>query len=113
METKKKGKKKVVQSHISDKSLEHKKAKLMEQAKRIAAPRDGKSELEEIRLYNAMVMGMQNYYCLATDISDDFNQLNHSVMTILTNRLNTEKGCRLVRKGRWPVKKASVCGWHW
>jgi RNA-directed DNA polymerase len=72
----------------------------MEQAKRIASPRDGKSELEEIRLYNAMVMGMQNYYCLATDISDDFNQLNHSVMTILTNRLNTEKGCRLVRKGR-------------
>ena len=100
MKVREKGKKKVVQSHISDKSLEHKKAKLMEQAKRIAAPRDGKSELEEIRLYNAMVMGMQNYYCLATDISDDFNQLNHSVMTILTNRLNTEKGCRLVRKGR-------------
>lgn len=47
-----------------------------------------------------MVMGMQNYYCLATDISIDFNQLNHSVMTVLTNRLNTEKGCRLVRKGR-------------
>ena len=100
MKVREKGQKKVVQSHISDKSLEHKKAKLMEQAKRIAAPRHGKSELEEIRLYNAMVMGMQNYYCLATDISDDFNQLNHSVMTILTNRLNTEKGCRLVRKGR-------------
>lgn len=100
MKVREKGQKKVVQSHISDKSLEHKKAKLMEQAKRIASPRSGKSELEEIRLYNAMVMGMQNYYCLATDISDDFNQLNHSVMTILTNRLNTEKGCRLVRKGR-------------
>ena len=100
MRVREKGQKKVVQSHISDKSLEHKKAKLMEQAKRIASPRDGKSELEEICLYNAMVMGMQNYYRLATDISDDFNQLNHSVMTIFTNRLNTEKGCRLVRKGR-------------
>lgn len=95
-----KGKKYVVQSHISDKSLAQKKAKLIEQAKRIAKPRDGKSELEEVRLYNAMVMGMQNYYCLATDVSDDFNQLNHSVMIVLTNRLNTEKGCRLVRKGR-------------
>lgn len=100
MKVREKGQKKIVQSHISDKSLEHKKAKLMEQAKRIASPRDGKSELEEIRLYNAMVMGMQNYYCLATDISDDFNQLNHSVMTIVTNRRNTEKGCSLVRKGR-------------
>lgn len=100
MKVREKGQKKVVQSHISDKSLKHKKAKLIEQAKRIAFPREGKTELEETRLYNAMVMGMQNYYCLATDISDDFNQLNHSVMTVLTNRLNTEKGCRLVRKGR-------------
>lgn len=100
MKVHEKGQKKVVQSHISDKSLKHKKAKLIEQAKRIASPREGKTELEETRLYNAMVMGMQNYYCLATDISDDFNQLNHSVMTVLTNRLNTEKGCRLVRKGR-------------
>lgn len=100
MKVREKGQKKVVQSHISDKSLEQKKAKLLQQAKRIASPRDGKTEQEEIRLYNAMVMGMQNYYCLATDISDDFNQLNHSVMTVLTNRLNTEKGCRLVRKGR-------------
>lgn len=95
-----KGKKYVVQSHISDKSLKQKKAKLIEQAKRIASPREGKSELEETRLYNAIVMGMQNYYCLATDVSDDFNQLNHSVMTVLSNRLNTEKGTRLVRKGR-------------
>lgn len=100
MKVREKGKKKVVQSHISDKSLKHKKAKLIEQAKRIASPREGKTELEETRLYNAMVMGMQNYYCLATDVSCDFNQLNHSVMTVLTNRLNTEKGCRLVRKGR-------------
>lgn len=100
MKVREKGQKKVVQSHISDKSLKHKKTKLIEQAKRIASPREGKTELEETRLYNAMVMGMQNYYCLATDISIDFNQLNHSVMTVLTNRLNTEKGCRLVRKGR-------------
>lgn len=95
-----KGQKYVVQSHISDKSLKQKKAKLIEQAKRIASPRKGKTELEETHLYNAMVMGMQNYYCLATDVSDDLNQLNHSVMTVLINRLNTERGTRLVRKGR-------------
>lgn len=100
MKVREKGQKHVVQSHISDKSYKHKKAKLIEQAKRIASPREGKTELEETRLYNAMVMGMQNYYCLATDISCDFNQLNYSVMKVLTNRLNTEKGCRLVRKGR-------------
>lgn len=118
-----KGRKYVVQSHISDKSLKQKKAKLIEQAKRIASPRKGKTELEETRLYNAMVMGMQNYYCLATDVSDDFNQLNHSVMTVLINRLNTEKGTRLVRKGRplsemerqrygRSVTQAAVCGRH-
>lgn len=100
MKVREKGQKKVVQSHIGDKSLKQKKAKLIEQAKRIATPRKGKTELEEVRLYNAMVMGMQNYYNLATDISNDFNQLNHAIMTVLTNRLSNEKGCRLVRKGR-------------
>ena len=59
-----KGKKWVVKSHVSDMQLAIKRQNLVEQAKRIATPRDGKSEVDEIKLYNTMVMGMQNYYCL-------------------------------------------------
>lgn len=73
----------MVKSHISDKQLKQKREKLTEQAKNIAKPRQGKTELEEIKLYNSMVMGMQNYYCIATNVSKDCRSLNRSVMIIL------------------------------
>ena len=88
-----------VQSKICDKKMELEKQKLVEQAKRIARPSEGKHPLDEIRLYNAMVLGIQNYYQLATCISIDCREIHRRVMTVLTNRLNTEKGCRLVREG--------------
>lgn len=89
----------IVQSHICDKKLELERQKLVEQAKRIARPSEGKRPLDEIRLYNSMVLGIQNYYQLATCISIDCRKIHRQVMTVLTNRLNTETGCKLVREG--------------
>lgn len=86
-------------SHICDKKLELERQKLVEQAKRIARPSEGKRPLDEIRLYNSMVLGIQNYFQLATCISIDCRKIHRQVMTVLTNRLNTETGCRLVREG--------------
>lgn len=93
-------KKYVVKSHISDKNLKNKRKKLVEQAKKIAKPSDGKTEKQEIALYNSMVMGMQNYYKSATNVNLDCSSLNRAVMTVLTNRLASPKGSRLVKKGR-------------
>ena len=95
-----KGQKQVVQSHISDKQLKRKRQMLIEQAKKIAKPDPIRGEREEIRFYNMKVMGMQNYYQIAADISCDCSKLNRAVMTVLTKRLGTEKGNRLVRTGR-------------
>ena len=53
----------------------------------------------KIRIYNSMVLGIQNYYQLATCISIDCRKIHRQVMTVLTNRLNTETGCKLVREG--------------
>lgn len=88
-----------VQSHICDKKLELERQKLVEQAKRIARPSEGKRPLDEIRLFNSMVLGIQNYFQLATCISIDCRKIHRQVMTVLTNRLNTETGCKLVREG--------------
>lgn len=96
----KKGQKHVVTSHISDKQIKRKKEALVEQAKRIAKPRPNYGETGEIHLYNAMVMGMQNYYCIATEVNADCQVSNRAVMTVLTNRLYTQRGNRLVRTGR-------------
>lgn len=91
----------VVKSHISDKQLKQKREKLTEQAKNIANPRQGKTELEEIKLYNSMVMGMQNYYCIATNVSKDCRSLNRSVMIIFKSRLGEgKKTSKLRKKGR-------------
>ena len=100
MKVHRKGNKLVVISHIADKNLEHKREKLKEQAKRIAHPRKIYGEQGEIRLYNSMVTGMQNYYCIATHVNHDCASLNRTVMTLLTNRLSTRTGNRLVKTGR-------------
>ncbi len=96
----KKSEKHVVKSHISDKKLKSAKAKLMEQAKNVAKPRTPITEIQEIVLYNSIVEGLQNYYCIATNVNLDCATLNRAVMTIFTNRLGTQKGTRLVKKGR-------------
>lgn len=95
-----KGQRQAVQSHISDKQLKRKKQALVEQAKKVAKPDPKRGELGEIRLYNSMVMGMQNYYQIATEINADCTALNRAVMTVFTNRLKTQKGNRLKRTGR-------------
>lgn len=82
-----KGRKQVVKSHISDKQLETKRKALVEQVKRIARPRPKIGTYGEIHQYNLMVMGMQNYYRIATNISLDASKLNRAVMTVITNRL--------------------------
>jgi len=94
----KKGQKYVVKSHICDKKMEQERRKLIEQAKAIVKPSNGGKEIDEIRLYNSMVMGIQNYYRVATAISDDCASLNRAVMTVLTSRLRGQKGNRLVKE---------------
>lgn len=89
----------VVQSAICDKKVKIETDKLVEQAKNIARPREKKTCLGEIQLFNSMVLGIQNYYQLATCISIDCRDIHRRVMTVLTNRLNTEKGCQLKREG--------------
>ncbi len=95
-----KAKKYVVKSHISDKQLKHKRDKLVEQAKKVAKPPKGSTEQYEVKLYNSMVLGMQDYYHMATHVNPDCATLNRAVMTVFTNRLSTQKGNRLVKSGR-------------
>lgn len=94
----KKSNKYVVKSHIADKSLKRIKQNLTSQAKKVAKPQT--TEVREINLYNSMVEGIQNYYCIATNVNLDCSTLNRAAMTVFTNRLRTQAGPRLVKKGR-------------
>ena len=103
-----KGNKQVVQSHISDKQLKAKKKVLVKQIKRIKHPK--KKQAEEIWQYNKMVMGMHNYYQIATHISLDMNKINRAVMAVITNRLKGihEKGRRLTLNERKRYGKSKM-----
>ena len=92
--------KQVVTSHICDKRLQAEREKLIGQVKQIVRPRHGKTELDEIRIYNSMVMGIQEYYKIATAVNLDCRTLNRAIMTVLTSRLKTQTGSRLVKTGR-------------
>ena len=94
----------VVMSHMCDKAFQKQRQKLVNQAKNIAKPRDYYREEGEIRVYNSMVMGLHNYYRIATNINVDCSRLNRAVMIVLTNRLRTQSCNRLRKTGR-PLTK--------
>ncbi len=89
-----------VTSHISDDQHEREKEKLKNQVKYIEAPRSGRTERDEVGLYNAMVMGIQNYYQYATNIANDMVDIQWQISIRLKNRLRTRDGCRLRKSGR-------------
>lgn len=95
-----KGTKRVVKSHVCDKALKKQKQKFVEQAKNVAKPRPGKEEIDEIKLYNSMVMGTQNYYRIATMVTRDCDILQRAAMTVFTNRLQKQHSSRLAKHGR-------------
>lgn len=96
----KKGKKYVVQSHMCDKAYKKAKANLIKQVGNIKFPRKDRGEAGEVRLFNSMVMGIQNYYQIATDISIDCGDIGRAVNTVLKNRLKSGKTHRLKEEGR-------------
>lgn len=87
-----KGSKWVIRSHMADKSKAKVIKKLSNVWKDIKNP--GKqSEIDRnISLYNAMVMGMHNYYCMATMVSADFAEIAFKV-TGKSNGMNHNNRC--------------------
>ena len=92
----KKRKKYVVCSHMTKKAKIREKKKLVEQIKNIAHTKNRDDEAKEITLYNSMVMGIHNYYCIATMISSDCKILHKNVSIVMKNRLRK----RLSKKGK-------------
>jgi len=87
-----KGSKWVILSHMADKSKAKVIKKLSDVWKDIKNP-SKQSEIDRnISLYNAMVMGMHNYYCMATMVSADFAEIAFKV-TGKSNGMNHNNRC--------------------
>ena len=90
MKAVKKGQKFVVQSHISDKALKREAGKLTEQIKVIQSRLGTNRSHEATALYNSMVMGIHEYYNIATHINPDFHSLAFRVHKMFKNRIRKE-----------------------
>lgn len=97
---KRKNSKYVVNSHISPKALKDKGEKLANQVKEFCKYQGSDREAKEVVVYNSMVMGIQNYYRIATNVANDLNKIQARNYRIMYNRLNTQRGNRLTKQGR-------------
>lgn len=97
---KKKDSKYVVDSHISEKALRDKGEKLANQVKVFCKYKDSDQGAKEVVIYNAMVLGIQNYYRIATNVASDLNHIQQRTYRIMYNRLNTQSGNVLRKEGR-------------
>ena len=83
----------VVKSHVTDKALENAKETLKAQIKHVQKHPIDKS----VYLYNRLVVGLQNYYRMATNVNIDFNNLGYKLSHCLKKRFNsirTRKGIK-------------------
>lgn len=91
----------VVESHMSDKAYKCEKDKLEKQIKNIAHPKNKKrTTYDEVKLYNSMVLGIQEYYKYATDIQIDLDKMNWNLMKRLKNRTSSETSTKIRKTGR-------------
>ncbi len=92
-----KGKRWIVRSHMADKSKEKAIHRIRGLWNDIKNP--GKqAELEKnITLYNSVVMGMHNYYCMATMVSADFAEIHYRAMG-KSNGVNHNRRCIPLKK---------------
>ncbi len=85
-----KGKKYVVRSHISDKAYKSAHAKLSKEVHDLEHVPNEDAQFMQLQRYNSVVAGLHEYYCIATDIVDDFGRLAFSINKQLRNRLRKD-----------------------
>jgi len=83
----KKGKSYAVRSRIDDNQVKRIYSKLKAQIKKIASPRDKSQAAMELSIYNSMVIGIHNYYRIATDVIVDMANLSYLLIATFKNRL--------------------------
>jgi len=100
----------VVESHVRGKAMTNIKAKLDELIYAIQHPQNKRhSEYEEISKYNSFVIGVHDYYCMATKASLDFRKVAFSVHKSLRARLQKRvKTAKMVKKKKIPCHITNV-----
>ena len=84
-----KGKKQVINTQMSDKTVKNTILKLKGQIKLIQKPKDEAQLYQRVNVYNSMVVGIQNYYGIANNVSKNLSNIQWKVNLIIKNRVTT------------------------
>ena len=79
----------VVKSHMNDKAVKRETEKLKTQIEHIQKSSDSQDAIIELNIYNSMVIGIHNYYGIATCINDNCIAINRQLSTIMRNRFGS------------------------
>lgn len=77
----------VIEAHVRDKALEKIRARSKEIIGQIRRTYDPKMEYRLIQKYNSYLIGIHNYYCIATHVNLDIHEIAFDVKKSLYNRL--------------------------
>lgn len=86
LKARKKGKKRVAETHIASKAIQRVATQLRVQIKNIQRTGNGLQTLQEINKYNFMIMVIHNYYGIANQINLDLGGLNRQLDIVMYNR---------------------------
>lgn len=92
-----KGNQYITRTHMSDKAKRRETEKLIKQVKCIARPENDIDEAKMICKYNAMVIGIHNYYSIASCVNLDCSQIAYQVNQVIKTRLKS----RLKKQGSY------------
>jgi group II intron reverse transcriptase/maturase len=96
----------VIVSHVTDKAMKRIKEKAKEHIANIQKCRSQgeNSEYQAVNLYNSYVLGIHNYYRMATDVCDDFMTMAYGIKTSIKIRL----GERVKRRRNQSIPKYAI-----
>lgn len=77
----------VIEAHVRDKALKKIRARSKEIIGQIRRTYDPKMEYRLIQRYNSYLIGIHNYYCIATHVNLDIHEIAFDVKKSLYNRL--------------------------
>jgi group II intron reverse transcriptase/maturase len=105
--TKEESNKWVVVSHVSEKASAKIKTTAKEHIKNIQFAKGGKEEYKLINHYNSYVMGVHNYYKLATAVNEDFQRIAYEIKTSIKIRLQEriKRKCVKAISGKYVKEK--------
>jgi len=89
-----------VQSHICDKAMDRVTSQLKRQILKIQHPANEKERWNAINLYNGMIIGVHNYYRIATCVNLDCDKIGYVVIADMEKRIGTGKRGELKKQGK-------------